>query len=146
MLQACSSAHSSIVGRGWRALTGFPQDTAGSRGKEAARFPAVRKALPVRTPKEKTLKPEKPKKENAKRGGPQPTAKAKLPAQQQTVVRGITYYKAGQVEEVQRAAGSRGECSGWGCEAAGTIPWVPTASADPTACPHREHCQGCGRA
>ncbi|XP_031412111.1 LOW QUALITY PROTEIN: olfactomedin-like protein 2A [Meleagris gallopavo] len=91
------------------------QDTAGSRGKEAARFPAVRKALPARTPKEKPLKPEKPKKENAKRGGPQPTAKPKLPAQQQTVVRGITYYKAGQVEEVQRAAGSRVkevECEG----------------------------------
>ncbi|POI33838.1 hypothetical protein CIB84_002412 [Bambusicola thoracicus] len=91
------------------------QDTAGGRGKEAARFPAVRKALPARTPKEKPLKPEKPKKENAKRGGPQPTAKPKLPAQQQTVVRGITYYKAGQVEEVQRAASSRVkemECEG----------------------------------
>lgn len=83
------------------------QDTAGGRGKEAVRFPAVRKALPARTPKEKPLKPEKPKKENAKRGGPQPTAKPKVPAQHQTVVRGITYYKAGQVEEVQRAASSR---------------------------------------
>ena len=112
MLQACSSAHISIVGRGWRALTWLPQDTAGGRGKEAVRFPAVRKALPARTPKEKPLKPEKPKKENAKRGGPQPTAKPKVPAQHQTVVRGITYYKAGQVEEVQRAASSRGECSG----------------------------------
>ncbi|OXB67064.1 hypothetical protein ASZ78_005637 [Callipepla squamata] len=83
------------------------QDTAGGRGKEVARFPAVRKALPARAPKEKPLKPEKPKKENTKRGGPQPTAKPRLPAQQQTVVRGITYYKSGQVEEVQRAASSR---------------------------------------
>ncbi|OXB76399.1 UNVERIFIED_CONTAM: hypothetical protein H355_006810 [Colinus virginianus] len=91
------------------------QDTAGIRGKEVARFPAVRKALPARAPKEKPLKPEKPKKENTKRGGPQPTAKPRLPAQQQTVVRGITYYKSGQVEEVQRAASSRVkevECEG----------------------------------
>lgn len=84
------------------------------------RFPSPRKALAdraaARAPKEKPLKPEKPKKENTKRGGSQPTAKPKPPAQQQTVVRGITYYKAGQAEEAQGAAGSRGECRAvlWG--------------------------------
>uniref|UniRef100_A0A8C3GPY5 Olfactomedin like 2A n=1 Tax=Cairina moschata TaxID=8855 RepID=A0A8C3GPY5_CAIMO len=87
------------------------QDTAGGRGKEAVRFPGPRKALAdraaARAPKEKPLKPEKPKKENTKRGGSQPTAKPKPPVQQQTVVRGITYYKAGQAEEAQGAAGSR---------------------------------------
>ncbi|XP_051492970.1 olfactomedin-like protein 2A isoform X2 [Apus apus] len=77
------------------------QDTAGGPEKEAGRYPSTRKALgdraALRAPKEKQLKPEKPKKDNPKaRGGPQPTAKPKPLAHQQTVVRGITYYKAGQ--------------------------------------------------
>ncbi|NXE04448.1 OLM2A protein, partial [Lophotis ruficrista] len=89
------------------------QDTAGGREKEVGRYPSTRKALgdrpAPRVPKEKQLKPEKPKKDNAKaKGGSQPTPKPKPSAHQQTVVRGITYYKAGQAA-AEGPAGSRGE-------------------------------------
>ncbi|NXU25243.1 OLM2A protein, partial [Thalassarche chlororhynchos] len=65
------------------------QDTAGGREKEAGRYPSTRKALgdraAPRAPKEKQLKPEKPKKENVKaRAGPQPMPKPKPSAHQQT--------------------------------------------------------------
>ncbi|NXL42129.1 OLM2A protein, partial [Podilymbus podiceps] len=88
------------------------QDT-GSREKEAGRYPSTRKVLgdraAPRAPKEKQLKPEKPKKDNAKgRGGSQPTPKPKPSAHQQTVVRGVTYYKAGQAVAAEGPAGSRG--------------------------------------
>ncbi|NXF05848.1 OLM2A protein, partial [Smithornis capensis] len=88
------------------------QDTAGGREKEAGRYPSTRKALgdrvAPRVPKEKPLKPEKPKKENTKaRAGSQPTPKPKPLAHQQTVVRGITYYKVGQAGAVEGPAGSR---------------------------------------
>ncbi|NWY68683.1 OLM2A protein, partial [Erithacus rubecula] len=100
------------------------QDTTGGREKEAGRFPSTRKALGdragPRAPKEKPLKPEKPKKENSKaRPGSQPTAKPKPLAHQQTVVRGITYYKVGQAGAAEGPAGSRGESGtgqGWGWE------------------------------
>ncbi|NWS36270.1 OLM2A protein, partial [Polioptila caerulea] len=73
------------------------QDTTGGREKEAGRYPSTRKALGdragPRAPKEKPLKPEKPK--------PKPLA------QQQTVVRGITYYKVGQAGAAEGPAGSR---------------------------------------
>ncbi|NXA03143.1 OLM2A protein, partial [Sapayoa aenigma] len=90
------------------------QDTAGGREKEAGRYPSTRKALgdrvAPRVPKEKPLKPEKPKKENTKaRAGSQPTAKPKTLAHQQTVVRGITYYKVGQAGAAEGPAGSRGD-------------------------------------
>ncbi|NXB96209.1 OLM2A protein, partial [Vidua chalybeata] len=93
------------------------QDTTGGREKEAGRYPSTRKALGdragPRAPKEKPLKPEKPKKENTKaRAGSQPTAKPKPLAQQQTVVRGITYYKVGQAGAAEGPAGSRGESGG----------------------------------
>ncbi|XP_014113430.1 PREDICTED: olfactomedin-like protein 2A isoform X2 [Pseudopodoces humilis] len=96
------------------------QDTTGGREKEVGRYPSTRKALGdragTRAPKEKPLKPEKPKKENTKaRAGSQPTAKPKPLAQQQTVVRGITYYKVGQVGAAEGPAGSRVkevECEG----------------------------------
>ncbi|NWW80857.1 OLM2A protein, partial [Climacteris rufus] len=93
------------------------QDTAGGREKEAGRFPSTRKALGdragPRVPKEKPLKPEKPKKESSKaRGGSQPTPKPKPLAHQQTVVRGITYYKVGQAGAAEGPAGSRGESGG----------------------------------
>uniref|UniRef100_A0A8C3ECI0 Olfactomedin like 2A n=1 Tax=Corvus moneduloides TaxID=1196302 RepID=A0A8C3ECI0_CORMO len=89
-----------------------PQDTTGGREKEAGRYPSTRKALGDRAgprlPKEKPLKPEKPKKENTKaRVGSQPTAKPKPLAHQQTVVRGITYYKVGQAGAAEGPAGSR---------------------------------------
>ncbi|NWI54589.1 OLM2A protein, partial [Calyptomena viridis] len=95
------------------------QNTAGGREKEAGRYPSTRKALgdrvAPRVPKEKPLKPEKPKKENTKaRAGSQPTPKPKPLAHQQTVVRGITYYKVGQAGAAEGPGGSRGESWGWG--------------------------------
>ncbi|KFU90509.1 Olfactomedin-like 2A, partial [Chaetura pelagica] len=92
------------------------QDTAGGPEKEAGRYPSTRKALgdraALRAPKEKQLKPEKPKKDNPKaKGGSQPTAKPKPLAHQQTVVRGITYYKAGQAG-AEGPASSRGSGRG----------------------------------
>ncbi|NXC08409.1 OLM2A protein, partial [Orthonyx spaldingii] len=101
------------------------QDTTGGREKEAGRYPSTRKALGdragPRAPKEKPLKPEKPKKENTKaRVGSQPTAKPKPLVHQQTVVRGITYYKVGQAAAPEGPASSRGESGdraglrGWG--------------------------------
>ncbi|NWU93656.1 OLM2A protein, partial [Upupa epops] len=96
------------------------QDTAGGREKEAGRYPGPRKALgdkaAPRVIKEKQLKPEKPKKDVVKaKGGSQPTAKPKPPSHQQTVVRGITYYKAGQVAVAEGPAGSRAPGEGWLC-------------------------------
>ncbi|NXJ65379.1 OLM2A protein, partial [Rostratula benghalensis] len=89
------------------------QDTSGGREKEAGRYPSTRKALgdraAPRAPKEKQLKPEKPKKDNTKaRGGSQPTPKPRPSAHQQTVVRGVTYYKAGQAGAAEGLASSRG--------------------------------------
>ncbi|NXO01700.1 OLM2A protein, partial [Rhinopomastus cyanomelas] len=88
------------------------QDTAGGREKEAGRYPGPRKALGDRAPpralKEKQLKPEKPKKDVVKaKGGSQPTAKPKPSSHHQTVVRGVTYYKAGQAAAVEGPVGSR---------------------------------------
>ncbi|NXO99690.1 OLM2A protein, partial [Certhia brachydactyla] len=88
------------------------QDTTGGREKETGRYPSTRKALGdragPRAPKEKPLKPEKPKKESTKaRAGSQPTAKPKPLAHQQTVVRGITYYKVGQAGVAEGPAGGR---------------------------------------
>ncbi|NXP71112.1 OLM2A protein, partial [Ramphastos sulfuratus] len=95
------------------------QDTVGGRQKEAGRYPSTRKTLgdkaASRAPKEKQMKPEKPKKDNMKvKGASQPTPKPKPSAHQQTVVRGITYYKAGQVGAMEGAASSRGKYTGWG--------------------------------
>ncbi|NXD74856.1 OLM2A protein, partial [Halcyon senegalensis] len=121
------------------------QDTAGSREKEAGRYPSTRKALGDRTaprvPKEKQLKPEKPKKDNAKaRGGLQPTPKSKPSAHQQTVVRGITYYKAGQAGAVEGLAGSRGESPGWsgGAGGLGAPPCHGANAPTPGSSPSRE--------
>uniref|UniRef100_A0A8C5UIB6 Olfactomedin like 2A n=1 Tax=Malurus cyaneus samueli TaxID=2593467 RepID=A0A8C5UIB6_9PASS len=112
----------------------------GKEGKEAGRYPSTRKALGdragPRAPKEKLLKPDKPKKENSKaRAGSQPTAKPKPLAHQQTVVRGITYYKVGQAGAAEGPAGNRGEpglvppqrapCEGQRCQSSSRTgaPW-----------------------
>ncbi|NXT86219.1 OLM2A protein, partial [Zapornia atra] len=107
------------------------QDTAGGREKDAGRYPSTCKALgdraAPRAPKEKQLKPEKPKKDNAKaKGGSQPTPKPKPSAHQQTVVRGITYYKAGQAGAVEGPAGSRGAAP-----ATTPTPWFITPQRAP---------------
>ncbi|NXE62280.1 OLM2A protein, partial [Calcarius ornatus] len=127
------------------------QDTTGGREKEAGRFPSSRKALgdraAPRAPKEKPLKPEKPKKENTKaKAGSQPTAKPKpLAQQQQTVVRGITYYKVGQ-GAAEGPAGSRGESGSRAGMGAGRAPLTEGEPGlgpctDPRLVPHRGPCE-----
>ncbi|XP_074871364.1 olfactomedin-like protein 2A [Carettochelys insculpta] len=89
------------------------QDTAGGKGKEASRYSSTRRSLgdkaAVRTPKEKLPKPEKPKKESVRvrLGAPQPTHKPRPAEHQQTVIRGITYYKAAKPEEAEGLASNR---------------------------------------
>uniref|UniRef100_A0A6J0TLD9 Olfactomedin-like protein 2A isoform X2 n=1 Tax=Pogona vitticeps TaxID=103695 RepID=A0A6J0TLD9_9SAUR len=87
------------------------QDTAGGKGKDGTgRYSGTRKSLgdrtPLRGPKEKHPKTEKPRKESAKgRANPvQPTSKPRSSGHQQAVMRGITYYKAGHREEAEELA------------------------------------------
>ncbi|XP_060107036.1 olfactomedin-like protein 2A [Heteronotia binoei] len=84
------------------------QDTSGGKERESGgKYSGPRKNLGDKTvlksPKEKPPKPEKPRKESAKgRQGPsQPTSKPRSSGHQQTVIRGVTYYKAGHREEAE---------------------------------------------
>uniref|UniRef100_A0A8C8RM31 Olfactomedin like 2A n=1 Tax=Pelusios castaneus TaxID=367368 RepID=A0A8C8RM31_9SAUR len=88
------------------------QDTAKGKG-EASKNPSAHKSVgdkaAGRAPKEKLLKVEKPKKESlrSRPSAAQPTPKSKPAAHQQTVIRGITYYKAGKQGEVEGLVSDR---------------------------------------